>query len=79
MGFPGGSHGKESACNVGDLGLIPGLGRPLEEGMASRSSIFAWRIPWTEESSELRSMGLQAVGHDLGINTFTLFSKGGVV
>ena len=27
MGFPGGSDGKESACNVGDLGLIPGLGR----------------------------------------------------
>ena len=31
-GFPGGSAGKESACNVGDLGLIPGLGRSLEEG-----------------------------------------------
>ena len=27
MGFPGGSDGKESACNEGDLGLIPGLGR----------------------------------------------------
>ena len=47
--------------------------------MVTLSSILAWRIPWTEESSELRSMGLQAVGHDLGINTFTLFSKGGVV
>ena len=32
MGFPGGSAGKESACNVGDLGLIPGLGRSLGEG-----------------------------------------------
>ena len=31
-GFPGGSAGKESACNVGDLGLIPGLGRSLGEG-----------------------------------------------
>ena len=31
MGFPGGSDGKESACNVGDLGLIPGLGRSPEE------------------------------------------------
>ena len=32
MGFPGGTDGKESACNVGDLGLIPGLGRsPGEE------------------------------------------------
>jgi len=32
MGFPGGSDGKESACNVGDLGLIPGLGRSPGEG-----------------------------------------------
>ena len=31
-GFPGGSEGKESACNVGDLGLIPGLGKPPGEG-----------------------------------------------
>ena len=47
--------------------------------MVTLSGILAWQIPWTEESSELHSMGLQAVGHDLGINTFTLFSKGGVV
>ena len=32
-------------ANVGDLGLIPGLGRSLEEGMATHSSILAWRIP----------------------------------
>ena len=32
MGFPGGSDGKESACNAGDLGLIPGLGRSPEGG-----------------------------------------------
>ena len=32
MGFPGGSDGKESACNLGDLGLIPGLGRSPGEG-----------------------------------------------
>ena len=32
LGFPGGSAGKESACNVGDVGLIPGLGRSAEEG-----------------------------------------------
>ena len=44
-GFPGGSGGKESACNAGDLGLIPGLGRSREEGMATHSSILAWRIP----------------------------------
>ena len=45
LGFPGGSVGRESACNVGDLGLIPGLDDPLEEGMATHSSILAWRIP----------------------------------
>ena len=38
------------------------LGRedPLEEGMATHSSIFAWRIPWTEEPGGLQSMGLQS-------------------
>ena len=43
--FPGGSDSKESACNMGDLGSIPRLGRSLEEGMATHSSILAWRIP----------------------------------
>ena len=42
-----GSGGKKSACNVGDLGSIPRLGRPLEKGKATHSSILAWRIPWT--------------------------------
>ena len=45
LGFPGGSDGKESTRNAGDLGLIPRLGRSLEEGMATHSSILAWRIP----------------------------------
>ena len=36
----------------------------LEEGMATRSGILAWRIPWTEEPGGLQSMGLQRVGHD---------------
>ena len=56
-GFLGSSSGKESTCNVGDLGLIPGLGRSLEEGVATHSSILAWRIPWTEEPGGLQSMG----------------------
>ena len=43
--FPGGSDGKQSACNVGDLGLILGLGRSLGEDMATHSSILAWRTP----------------------------------
>ena len=63
--FPGGSNGKESACNsLGDLGLIPGQEDPLEEGMTTHSSILAWRIPWTEEPEGLQSRGLQRVGHD---------------
>ena len=37
---------------------------PLEEGMASHSSILAWRISWTEEPGGLQSMGLQRVGHN---------------
>ena len=44
MGFRGGSDSKESPCNAGDLGLIPGLGRSLEKGMATCSSILPWRI-----------------------------------
>ena len=56
-GLPGGSEGKASACSVGDPGSIPGSGRPLEEEMATHSGILAWRIPWTEETGGLQSMG----------------------
>ena len=41
-----------------------GQENPLEKGMATYSSILAWRIPWTEEPGRLQSMGLQRVGHD---------------
>ena len=44
-GFPGGSDGKESTCNAGDLGSISGLGRSPGGGPANHSSILAWRIP----------------------------------
>ena len=37
---------------------------PLEEGMATHSSVLAWRIPWTEEPGRLQSSGLQRVRHD---------------
>ena len=47
LDFPGGSDGKESACNAGDLGLIPGSKRSLEKEMATHSNILAWRIPQT--------------------------------
>ena len=64
MGFPGGSDGKESACKAGDPGSIPGSGRSPEEGMATHSSILAWRIPWTEEPGGLKFMELQRVRDD---------------
>ena len=57
VGFPGGSDGKESACNAVDPGLIPGPKDPLEKGMTTHSSILAWRIPWTEEPGGLQPMG----------------------
>ena len=63
-GFLGGSDGKESACNAGDAGSIPGWEDPLEESMATHSSILAWRSPCTEEPNRLQSMGLQRVRHD---------------
>ena len=102
--FPGSSAGKESACNAGDPGLIPGLrsspgegiGYPLryswaslvaqtvknppavqetlvrslgwedalEEGMATLSSVLAWRITMGEEPGRLQSTGWQTIGHD---------------
>ena len=45
---------------------VQSLGRedPLEEGMATHSNIFAWRIPWTEEPGGLQSIGSQRVGHN---------------
>ena len=59
-GFPGGSDGKEPACNEGDLGWED----PLEAGMATHSSILAWRIPWIEEPGGLQSMGSKRIRHD---------------
>ena len=55
--------GKESACNAGDLGLIPASERSPGEGNGYHSSILAWRIPWTEEPGGLKSMGSQRVQH----------------
>ena len=65
--FPGGSAGKNSACNVGDLGLIPGLGRSPGEGDGYPST----PVFWPGEFHGLQSMGLQRVGHDWETFTFT--------
>ena len=48
---------------------------PLEKGMATHSSILAWRMPWTEEPGRLQSMGLQRVGQDQVTNTLTSLSS----
>ena len=50
--FPGGSDGKESICNVGDLDSIPGLGSYPGEGKGYHSRILAWRIPRTIQRVE---------------------------
>ena len=58
---------KNLPANAGDMrdaALIPGCEDPLEEGMATHSSIVAWRIPCTEELGGLQSMGLKRAGHD---------------
>ena len=56
---------KNPPANAGDVrhtGLIPRLGGPLEEKMATHSSILTWRIPWTEKPGGLQSIGSQRVG-----------------
>ena len=70
---------KESICNSGDVGSIPGLGRSPGVGngipskaMASHSSTLAWKIPWTEEPGRLKTMGSRKVGHDRA-TSFSLF------
>ena len=51
--LPGSSDGKESACNVGDLGSTLVWEDLLEIGMATYSGILSWRIPWTDGPSGL--------------------------
>ena len=63
-GLPWWLSSQESICNTGDTSSIPGLGRSSVKEMATHSSIFAWRIPWTEEPGGLQLMGSQRVGHD---------------
>ena len=64
MGFLGGSDGKESTCNVGDLGLIPGLGRCPGEGNGNPLQYSCLENSRTEEPGRLQSMGSQRIVHD---------------
>ena len=63
-GFPGDLDGRESACNAGAQFRVLDQEDPLEKGMATHSSILAWKIPWTEEPGGLQSMGSPRIGHD---------------
>ena len=63
-GFPGGSEGKESACNVGHPSMIPGSGRSPGEGNGNPLQYSCLENSWTEEPGGLQPMGLQRVGHN---------------
>ena len=62
---------KSLPTNAGDSkrhGFSPWVGKiPLEEGLATHSSILAWRIPWTEQSGRQLSIRSQRVGHNEAI------------
>ena len=61
VGFPGGSAVKNLPAKCRRCGFDPWVGKiPLEEEMATHSSILAWEIPWTEEPGRLHAMGLQS-------------------
>ena len=65
--FPGGTGAKDPVCQYRRQEMqVQSLGQedPLEEDIATHSSIFAWRIPWTEEPVRLQSIGSQRVKHN---------------
>ena len=67
MGFPSGASGKNLLVNAGyvrEAGSILGLEDPLEEEMATHSSILDWEIPWREGPGELQSIGSPRAGYD---------------
>ena len=55
---------EKPPANAGDVGPSLGGEDPLEKEMTTNSSILVWKTPWTEETSELQSMGLQIFGHN---------------
>ena len=64
LGFPGGSEAKVSAIMQETQVQSLCWEDPLENEMATHSSILAWRIPWKEEPGSLQSMGLQRIKHE---------------
>jgi len=75
-GCPGGAMVKNLPANAGDT-RVQSLGQEdlPEEGMATHSSILAWKIPWTEEPGRLWSMGSPRVGHNLVTKQEQQFTK----
>ena len=70
MDFPGGSDGKASACNAGDRGSIPGLGKiPWRRKQQPTPVLLPGKSPWTEESGRLQSIKSQTQ-----LGDFTFFS-----
>ena len=69
IGFPSGSDGKESACDAGDMGLIPGSGWSSGEGNSNPLQYSCLENPWTEEPGGLQSIESQRVGHNWATNT----------
>jgi len=65
LGFPGGSYGKESTCNAGDLGFDPWVGKiPWRRVWEPTPVFLPGESPWTEEPDRLQPMGSQRVRHD---------------
>ena len=69
LGFPGGSDSKASACNAGDSGSVPGLGRASGKGTIYSHQYSCLENFRTEEPGGLQSMGSQRVRHDSATNT----------
>ena len=63
-GFPGGTSGKEPACQSRRHWFDPWIRKSPWKGMTTHSSILAWKIPWTEEPGGLQSIGWQRVPQD---------------
>ena len=67
--LPCSSGGKESACNAGDLGLIPGSRRPRGEGNGNPLQYSCWRIPWTGELGGLQEVAKSWTRLSSGLST----------
>ena len=63
IGFPGDSDGKESACNAGDLGLIPASGRSPREGNGNPLQYFCLENFMDRRAGRQQFMGSQRAGH----------------